>query len=59
MDPLEYRNLKKLGRIKLDGAQATINRGEVTTIDKAALEADIKKRKIELDILIELLTDLP
>jgi len=59
LDPLEYRNLKKLGRIKLDGAQATIDRGEVTTIDKVALEAEIKKRKTELDILTELWTDLP
>jgi hypothetical protein len=59
LDPLEYRALKQKGLIRLDGAKATINRGEVTSIDKAALEADIKKRKTELDILIELLTDLP
>jgi hypothetical protein len=59
MDPLEYRALKRKGLIRFDGPIAIIDRGEVTTIDKAALEADIKKRKTELDILIELLTDLP
>jgi hypothetical protein len=59
LDPLEYRVLKQKGLIRLVGAQATINRGEVCTIDKAALEAEIKKRKNELDILTELWTDLP
>jgi hypothetical protein len=51
--------LKQKGLIRFDGPIAIIDRGEKTTIDKAALEADIKKRKTELDILIELLTDLP
>lgn len=59
MDPLEYVALKKLGRIKLVGAQATIDRGEVTTIDKAQVEAAIKQRKAEIAQLTELLTDLP
>lgn len=59
MDPLEYRALKQLGRIKLVGATATIDRGEVTTIDKEAIAADIKKRKLELEQLTELLNDLP
>lgn len=59
MDPLEYRALKQQGLIRFDAGKAIIDRGEVTTIDKAALEADIKKRKLDLDILIELLTDLP
>lgn len=59
MDLLEYRALKQKGLIRLVGAQATIDRGEVTTIDKAALEAEIKKRKLEIDILTELWTDLP
>jgi hypothetical protein len=59
LDLLEYRALKQKGLIRFDGPVAIIDRGEKTTIDKAALEADIKKRKLELDILIELLTDLP
>jgi hypothetical protein len=59
MDFLEYRALKQKGLIKLDGLKATIDRGEVTTIDKAALEAEIKRRKLELEQLDELLNDLP
>lgn len=59
MDLLEYRALKQKGLIRFDAGKAIIDRGEVTTIDKAALEAEIKKRKTELDILTELWTDLP
>jgi hypothetical protein len=47
-----------MGLIKLDGCTATINRGEVTTIDKAEVEAEIRKRKEEIEILTELLIDL-
>jgi len=59
MDPLEYRTLKQKGLIRFEAGKAIINRGEVTTIDKVALETEIKRRKNELDILIELYTDLP
>jgi hypothetical protein len=55
---LEYRTLKQNGLIRLDGAQAIIDRGEKTTIDKAQVEAQIKQRKEELEILEELLHDL-
>lgn len=58
MELLEYRALKRAGLIKLDGTTAVIDRGEKTTIDKAQVEAAIKQRKEELDILGELLHDL-
>ena len=58
MDPLEYRALKQQGLIHLDGAKAVIDRGEKTTIDKAQVEAEIKRRKEELEYLEELLHDL-
>jgi hypothetical protein len=58
LDPLEYRTLKQQGLIRLDGNKATIDRGEVTIIDVKALNTEIAKRKEELDILIELYTDL-
>ena len=58
MDPLEYRALKQKGLIRLDHGSAVIDRGEKTAIDKAQVEAEIKRRKEELDILEELLKDL-
>lgn len=58
MDLLEYSTLKQKGRIHFDAGKAIIDRGEVTTIDKAQVEAAIKQRKEELEILTELLNDL-
>lgn len=58
MDLLEYRALKLKGLIKLTGGNAVIDRSEKTTIDKAHVEATIKIRKAELEILEELMRDL-
>ena len=59
MDLLEYAALKQKGLIHLAGATATINRGEITVIDKTQVEAAIKQRKEEIEQLTELLLDLP
>lgn len=59
MDFLEYHSLKAQHLVQLDGARATIDRGEITTIDVHALDAEIAKRKTELEQLQELRADLP
>lgn len=59
MDFLEYRSLKAQHLVQLNGLTATINRGEITVIDVHALDAEIAKRKTELEQLQELRADLP